>query len=72
MTVEGFEPSQRIGKKAFDGMAGAEALVWTTDCPLAALQFEQHAGRKPLHPVSLLARAYRGEAFGGGSEGEGR
>ena len=25
MTVEGFEPSQRIGKKAFDGMKGAEA-----------------------------------------------
>jgi Fe-S oxidoreductase len=64
MTVEGFEPSQRIGKKAFDGMAAAAAEVWTTDCPLAALQFEQHAGRKPLHPVTLLARAYRGEGFG--------
>jgi Fe-S oxidoreductase len=64
MTVEGFEPSQRIGKKAFDGMAAAGAEVWTTDCPLAALQFEQHAGTKPLHPVTLLARAYRGEGFG--------
>jgi glycerol-3-phosphate dehydrogenase subunit C len=30
-----------------------------TDCPLAALQFEQHAGKKPLHPMSLLARSYR-------------
>lgn len=65
MTVEGFEPSARIGKKAFDGMRAAEALTWATDCPLAALQFEQHAGRKPLHPVTLLARAYRGEPFGG-------
>jgi Fe-S oxidoreductase len=63
MTVEGFEPSQRIGKKAFDGMTASGAEVWTTDCPLAALQFEQHAGRKPLHPVTLLARAYRGEGF---------
>jgi Fe-S oxidoreductase len=73
MTVEGFGPSARIGKKAFDGMKGAEADVWITDCPLAALQFQQHAGRKPLHPVSLLARAYRGEGFGepgGGDEGE--
>jgi glycerol-3-phosphate dehydrogenase subunit C len=60
MKVEGFEPSQRVGKKAFDGMqADPEAETWVTDCPLAAIQFEQHAGQKPLHPMSLLARAYR-------------
>jgi glycerol-3-phosphate dehydrogenase subunit C len=60
MKVESFEPSQRIGKKAFDGMqANPEAETWVTDCPLAALQFEQHAGVKPLHPMSLLARGYR-------------
>jgi Fe-S oxidoreductase len=63
MTVEGFEPSQRIGKKAFDGMKAGEAEVWATDCPLAALQFQQHAGRRPLHPVSILARAYREDGF---------
>jgi glycerol-3-phosphate dehydrogenase subunit C len=66
MTVEGFGPSARIGKKAFDGMAASGAETWATDCPLAALQFEQHAGKKPLHPVTLLARAYRGEPFGPG------
>jgi glycerol-3-phosphate dehydrogenase subunit C len=59
MTVEGFEPSQRIGKRAFDGMKEQTAEVWVTDCPLAAIQFEQHAGVKPMHPMSLLARAYR-------------
>ncbi len=63
MTVEGFEPSQRIGKKAFDGMQAADASVWATDCPLAALQFAQHAGTKPLHPMSILARAYREDGF---------
>jgi len=63
MTVEGFEPSRRIGAKAFDGMRAAEAAVWVTDCPLAALQFQQHAGKKPLHPVSFLARAYREDGF---------
>jgi glycerol-3-phosphate dehydrogenase subunit C len=71
MTVEGFEPSRRIGQKAFDGMKAGDAEVWTTDCPLAALQFDQHAGRRPLHPVTILARAYRGEGFGrkpGGGE----
>jgi Fe-S oxidoreductase len=63
MTVEGFEPSQRIGKKAFDGMGEADAEVWVTDCPLAALQFQQHAGRKPMHPMSVLAKAYRKNGF---------
>lgn len=60
MKVESFEASARVGKKAFDGMqADSESETWVTDCPLAALQFEQHAGRRPLHPMSLLARGYR-------------
>jgi Fe-S oxidoreductase len=63
MKVEGFEPSQRVGRKAFDGMKAAEAKVWATDCPLAAIQFEQHAGVKPMHPMSILARAYREDGF---------
>ncbi|MDZ4695520.1 MAG: heterodisulfide reductase-related iron-sulfur binding cluster [Deltaproteobacteria bacterium] len=63
MKTESFEASARIGKKAFDGMQQASNATWVTDCPLAAIQFEQHAGQKPLHPMSLLARAYRGDAF---------
>jgi Fe-S oxidoreductase len=63
MKVESFEAACRIGSKAFDGMRAAEASTWVTDCPLAAIQIEQNAGTKPLHPMSLLARAYRGDAF---------
>lgn len=64
MTVDGFEPSQRIGKKAFEGMKDSNCTTCATDCPLAALQFEQHGGiEKPLHPMSILARAYRGDPF---------
>jgi Fe-S oxidoreductase len=63
MTTEGFEASIRIGKKAFDGMKSAEADVWASDCPLAALQFEQHAGKRPMHPMSVLALAYREDGF---------
>jgi Fe-S oxidoreductase len=63
MTVEGFEYSQRVGKAAFGDMNDAGAEIWATDCPLAAIQFQQHAGRKALHPMSLLARAYRGDPF---------
>ncbi len=63
MKVEGFDPSRRIGQKAFTGMKAASAEVWATDCPLAALQFQQHAGKKPMHPMSILARAYRQDGF---------
>jgi Fe-S oxidoreductase len=63
MTTEGFVPSQRVGKRAFDGMESAEAEIWVTDCPLAALQFEQHAGVRPMHPMTVLARAYRKDGF---------
>jgi glycerol-3-phosphate dehydrogenase subunit C len=63
MRVEGFESSIKIGKKAFDGMKEADAEIWATDCPLAALQFEQHAGVKPMHPMGILAKAYRSDGF---------
>ncbi|MBM3991079.1 MAG: hypothetical protein FJ298_08725 [Planctomycetes bacterium] len=63
MKVEGFEPSQRHGKNSFEGMQAAQSEVWATDCPLAALQFAQHAGTKPMHPMSILARAYRADGF---------
>jgi glycerol-3-phosphate dehydrogenase subunit C len=63
MTTEGFEPSIRIGKRAFEGMQEANASLWSSDCPLAALQFQQHAGVKPMHPMSILARAYREDGF---------
>lgn len=63
MKTEGFEPSQRYGKNAFEGMQAASSEVWATDCPLAAIQFAQHAGTKPMHPMSILARAYRADGF---------
>ena len=66
MKVEGFEASQRVGAKAFGGMKEPQkAEVWVTECPLAAVQFQQHAGRKPMHPMSVLAKAYRAPDQGG-------
>jgi Fe-S oxidoreductase len=64
MKVESFEDSGRIGEKAFAGMKKAEGDTWATDCPLAAVQFKQFTGTKPIHPMSVLARCYRGDSFG--------
>jgi len=60
---ESFEAARRVGAKAFQGMAGAQAQVWASECPLAAFQFQQHAGRRSLHPMTILARAYRPDGF---------
>ncbi len=65
MRVEGYEASIRIGKKAFEGMKSADAVLWSTDCPLAAVQLEQHGGKQALHPMTVLAKAYRTPADGG-------
>jgi Fe-S oxidoreductase len=63
MKREHFDQSLQNGRKAFDGMSEAGAEVWATDCPLAAIQFEQACGRKALHTVEILARAYREDGF---------
>lgn len=63
MTVDGYEPATRIGRKAFDGMAEVESTLWVSDCPLAHTHFQQNTGTRPVHPMTVLARAYRGEPF---------
>jgi len=59
MKTESFDASIRIGQKSFKAMKAEKTEVWVTDCPLAALQFKQHAGVKPKHPMTVLAEAYR-------------
>lgn len=63
MKREFFDLALKNGQKAFDGMKEAQAELWTTDCPLAAVQFQQACGRQALHPVEVLARAYREDGF---------
>jgi len=63
MKKEFFPLSKLAGKKAFDEMAAAGAAVLATDCPLAAVHFDQMLGRRPIHPIQVLARAYRSDGF---------
>jgi glycerol-3-phosphate dehydrogenase subunit C len=63
MKQEFFPLSKQAGKKAFEQMAAANAGVLASDCPLAAIQFEQALGQLPLHPIQILARAYESEGF---------
>jgi len=55
---EYYELSLKVAKPLFDAITGAGAPTAATDCPLAALQIEQGTGRKPKHPIEVLASAY--------------
>jgi len=63
MRKEFFPLSMLAGKKAFEQMQASAAKVFATDCPLAAIQFHQAIGRRPIHPIQVLARAYRSDGF---------
>jgi len=61
MKRENFEQSLKWGNRAFNAMAAGNPSVTCSDCPLAAIQIEQGNGRRPLNPMQILARSYRGE-----------
>jgi Fe-S oxidoreductase len=63
MRKEFFPASLLAGRKAFDEMEATGASVLASDCPLAAIQFQQAIGRRPIHPIQVLARAYRSDGF---------
>lgn len=61
MKTEHFEKSLKVGKRAFDDMSKGGLMA--TDCPLAAIQFEQATGERPIHPIQVLAASYRDSGF---------
>jgi glycerol-3-phosphate dehydrogenase subunit C len=65
MKTEHFQDSLKWGSKAFKGMAAVEPDVTCSDCPLAAIQIEQGTGRRPLNPIEIVAKSYRGEQIAG-------
>lgn len=68
MKKEHFADSLKWGGKAFREIVAAEPDVTCSDCPLAAIQIEQGTGRRPLNPIEILARSYRGEKIIGGDK----
>ena len=69
MKKENFEQSLKWGSRAFKEMAEGNPKVTCSDCPLAAIQIEQGNGRRPLNPMQILAKSYRGEPIGGAQSG---
>jgi glycerol-3-phosphate dehydrogenase subunit C len=64
MKKENFEQSLKWGSRTFQAMAEGDPKTTCSDCPLAAIQIEQGNGRRPLNPMQILARSYRGDPIG--------
>ncbi len=63
MKKEFFPLSMLTAKKAFNEMKEVKGDLMASDCPLAAIQFEQGTGTRPIHPIQVLERAYRPDGF---------
>lgn len=68
MKKDNFAASLKWGRKAFRGIEDAAPDVTCSDCPLAAIQIQQGTGRKPLNPIEILAKSYRGEEIIGSDQ----
>ncbi|MDQ7038610.1 MAG: heterodisulfide reductase-related iron-sulfur binding cluster [Aquificota bacterium] len=58
---ETFDMAYRVGSRLFDDLKAQGADLIVTECPLAGNMIELGTGKKPLHPVEVLHRAYGGE-----------
>jgi Fe-S oxidoreductase len=64
MKKENFQQSLKWGRRAFNQMAEGNPKVTCSECPLAAIQIEQGNGKRPLNPMQILAKSYRGDPIG--------
>ena len=53
-----YELSMRIGRPLFDELRNLDVKYGLSDCSYCAMQLEQGSGKKILHPIQVLHRAY--------------
>ena len=58
MKKQYYEISLKIAGELFREVENNAPDAVCTDCPLSALQIEQGTGKRPVHPVEILHRAY--------------
>lgn len=58
LRAENVEMARKIAKPLMEQIAKSEADLVTGDCHLANTAISEDAGRTPIHPLQVLARAY--------------
>ncbi len=54
-----YEISMKIGARLFDKIRGSEADKVISDCGTCRFQIAHGSGKKPCHPIEILAKAYK-------------
>jgi glycerol-3-phosphate dehydrogenase subunit C len=55
---EYYDLSVKVGRKAFAAATDAETDTVASDCPLSGLALTQGTGKKSVHPIQVLQKAY--------------
>ena len=55
---EYYDLSLKVGRKAFAAVENAEPDVAASDCPLSGMALTQSTGRKSVHPIQVIQKAY--------------
>ncbi|HET6464691.1 MAG TPA: anaerobic glycerol-3-phosphate dehydrogenase subunit C [Nitrospiria bacterium] len=55
---EYYDLSLKVGRKAFAAVENAEPDVAVSDCPLSGLALTQSTGKKAVHPIQVVQKAY--------------
>jgi Fe-S oxidoreductase len=55
---EYYDLSLKVGRKAFAAVENAEADAAVSDCPLSGIALTQSTGKKSVHPIQIIQRAY--------------
>jgi len=59
-----FDLSMQIGKRLFEEINSSHVNQLVTGCGACSMQIHQGTGQKSIHPLKLLAMAYKGETVG--------
>ena len=55
---EYYDLSIKVGRKAFRAIEEAEPDLVASDCPLSGIALTESTGRKSLHPIQVIHKAY--------------
>ncbi|HTN42847.1 MAG TPA: heterodisulfide reductase-related iron-sulfur binding cluster [Nitrospiria bacterium] len=55
---EFYDLSLKVGRKAFAAVENAEPDVAVSDCPLSGIALTQSTGKKSVHPIQVVQKAY--------------
>jgi glycerol-3-phosphate dehydrogenase subunit C len=58
LRAENIELAKRVSKPLMDRVRDSEAQLVAGDCQLANVAIHEEAGKRPLHPLQVVARAY--------------